>query len=63
LSLATAASVDLGLHGTHRSAERSEGGGRFFGCAGDSTGQHWHASRSQQILRLIFVDFHGVVPA
>jgi hypothetical protein len=52
--------VDLGLHGTHGRAERGERGCGFFGCAGDAAGQHRHTGRPQQILGLIFVDFHEV---
>ena len=60
LPLAATAGMDLGLHGTHRSAERGERGGGLFGRAGDTAGQHRYSGRSQQILGLIFVDFHGV---
>ena len=55
-----AAGMDLGLHGTDRSAERSEGGGRFLRGAGHFSGQDRHAGRTQQILRLEFVNLHGV---
>ena len=59
-ALAPAAGMDLSLDGTDRSTQRSEGGGRFLRSAGHFSCQNRHAGHPQQILRLVFVNLHGV---
>ena len=57
-ALAAAAGVDLGLHDGERAAQLLERGGGFVGGRGHDALRHGDAGVAEELLALVFVDFH-----
>ncbi len=58
-SLAAAAGMDLRFEHGHPSAQAGKGVGGGLGRVGDQSARHGHARLAEDLLRLVFVDFHG----